>query len=172
MLARRSASAQYDRDFGIGYIDAFVEHSRGDNSLVLAGFESLQDSFPFTRLRLMSDGGDEEYLRNSVSHLIGGGKDYRLICGVSAEDFFEHIEFCAGRGNNIAHFIPRLQSAPRSQISALLAYEQFQSPIVLVTGLQRFTRSPALLLFPSRSPVLIPIFLIYRFFAFVCAAFF
>src|SRR5262249_25027319 len=53
VLARRAAPAQDDRDRRLRDVDAFVKYPRGYDCPVLSAFESLQDGFAFTRVRLM-----------------------------------------------------------------------------------------------------------------------
>src|SRR5262245_27116119 len=60
MFARRAAPAQNNRDRSFRDIDAFIEHPGCDNGLVLPAFESPQNGFSFTSVRLVSDCRDEE----------------------------------------------------------------------------------------------------------------
>src|SRR5579883_591198 len=75
ILARASRSVQNNRDLRERQINGFVHDSRGDNSSVLFGLETVQDFFSLSRVRMMSQYRDQIAVSDSIRDRVGFGKD-------------------------------------------------------------------------------------------------
>ena len=106
VFADAAGAGEDDADVGGRHVHAFVEHLAGDDDVVCAGVESLEDLLAFARLGLMRDGGHQEAARDLVDAGVVVGENDDAVEGVAVQQFVEQFDL-GGGGDRASRFCSR-----------------------------------------------------------------
>jgi len=96
VFADAAGAGEDDADIGGGNIDAFVEYLAGDDHVVLAGMETLEDLLAFARLRLMRDRRRQKATRDLVDARVIVSEYDDAILGMAVQQFVEQFNLRGG----------------------------------------------------------------------------
>ena len=89
MLPLAERAPNDDADVGVGNVQAFVQHTRGDERTQDAGTKSLEDGVAFFPADVAGDRHDQVLARNGVGRLVVGSKHRRTRVAMALQPLVE-----------------------------------------------------------------------------------
>src|SRR5262249_31618694 len=110
VLADGAAARQDDADVGRRHIDTLVEDATGDNHIIIAGMEGLEDVPPLLGLGLVRDGRHEIAAGDRIDGSIIISEYKHAILPVTVEQFFQDVQLGRRRQSQATLLTVRLES--------------------------------------------------------------